>query len=94
MMSRRTLIRIAFTIILLWFAFWAPLWITALLGLAGMAYFRSYAESVAVFALSDALHGAAEPRYQGAFFVSLLVAGAVFAVVEFFKNKMNVHARP
>jgi len=63
-----------------------PLWLSIILALGAMVYFRHYFEAVLLFGLADLLYGVPEVRFLGFIFSSLVLAVLFFLIIEFIKK--------
>ncbi len=68
-----------------------PLWVSVVLALGGMIYFKVFWEAVALFLLSDLLFGVKEARLYGFIFVSFFVSLIIIIAVEIFKKKLKFY---
>ncbi len=67
-----------------------PFWLSLILGLAGMAYFSFFWESVVLFLLSDLLYGTQEIKFYNIYFVSFIISAIVLILIELLKKKIRV----
>jgi len=88
------ILRILASIILLLSVLFMPFWVSAILALAGMAYFPFFLEAVFLFFLSDLLYGVPEPRLFNIVFVSFILALTCFIIIELLKNKLRFRDFP
>lgn len=86
------LLRILFSVLLLFSTLFMPFWVSVVLALAGMFYFSIFWEAVILFFLSDLLYGVKENKFFGAIFVSSVIFGTVLMVVEIVKKKMKFYS--
>jgi len=82
--------RIIFSFFLLISILFWPFWLSVLLALGGMAYFKTYWEAAALLLLSDLLFGASEARFGYFVFVSLSLAVLCLMFIEALKKKMRL----
>ena len=83
------LLRILAFVVLLFSILFMPFWVSAILALAGMAYFPFFIEAVFLFFLSDLLYGAPEPSLWNMVFVSFTMALFCLIILELLKNKLR-----
>lgn len=81
--------RIFSSIILLLSVLFMPFWLSAILALAGMAYFTSFYEVVFIFLLSDLLFSLKIGPFPG---VSFLIALASCILIKLFKKKLRFNS--
>jgi hypothetical protein len=81
---------LAFFVLLISMLFW-PLWISVVLALAGMIYFKLYLEAVLLFFLSDLLYGAKEAKFFGTLFISFTASAVVLIIIEVIKRKLRFY---
>ncbi|HTE49076.1 MAG TPA: hypothetical protein VK675_04170 [Candidatus Paceibacterota bacterium] len=86
-------LRILASALLLVSILFLPVWVSAILGLAGIAYFSFFLEAVLLFFLSDLLYGVKEARFFNVVFVSLIAALICFTILELIKRKIRFHAK-
>ena len=87
------LLRILAFIMLWWSVLFMPLWVSIILALAGMLYFKFFLEAVFLFLLSDLLYGAPELIFFNIIFVSFIVALTFFIILELLKKKLRFHSK-
>ncbi|MEK7569696.1 MAG: hypothetical protein AAB500_02315 [Patescibacteria group bacterium] len=85
--------RIAFSLILLTSVLFFPFWLSVILALFGMIYFRLYLEAITVFFVSDLLFGVPQARFGGITFLSALVSAVVLFLIEFIKRRSILSAK-
>ncbi len=87
-------LRILASILLLLSVFFAPFWVTVILALTSMAYFKFFIEAVFLLLLSDLLFGVkVGPSLSGdSTFtpVSFLVTLVCFIVIQLLKDKLRL----
>ncbi len=86
-------LRIASTVLLLFSVIFAPFWVSVVLSLAAIAYFRFYGESAVLFFLSDLLYGTAEARFYSITYLSVAVALIIIFLAEFLKKKLKFYPK-
>jgi hypothetical protein len=69
-----------------------PLWVSIILALAGMVYFKIFWEVAILFLVSDLLYGVKEAKFSGLIFISFIVSIFVLLVVEILKKKLKFYA--
>ena len=84
-------LRILTSILLLFSVLFLPFWISAIIALAGMAYFRKYWEAVALMFLSDVLYGASVAKFFGMVFVAFFVSLVALIIIESLKTKIKFY---
>jgi hypothetical protein len=82
--------RILASILLLFSILFLPLWVSAILALAGIIYFAVFWEAAILFLLSDLLYGAREARFSGAVFISFAATVIILIIVEIVKKKTRL----
>ncbi|MDQ5922450.1 MAG: hypothetical protein QG644_158 [Patescibacteria group bacterium] len=83
-------LRVIFSLTLFLSSLFAPFWVSALLALFGIVYFKLYWEGVLILLISDFFFGASEARYSYITYVSFSASLLVLIVAEFVKNRMNL----
>lgn len=86
------MLRISAVIILLYSILFLPFWVSAILTLAGIIYFKFFIEALFLFLLSDLLYGVPEARFLNITFVSVLMISILFIVIEYLKKKLKFHS--
>jgi len=66
-----------------------PFYVSLVIGFVGMLYFKFYLEAVAIFLLSDLMHGSKEARFAYFLFVSFFASFVCFLVLELMKKKIR-----
>jgi len=87
------LLRILVFIVLCWSVLFMPLWVSIILALAGMLYFKFFLETVFLFLLSDLLYGAPELKFFNITFVSFIMALTFFTILELLKKKLRFRSK-
>lgn len=85
------ILRILVSVILLFSVLFMPFWVSIILALAGMIYFKSFWEAIILFLLSDLLYGVKEAKFSGVIFISFVAAAVVFIIVEIIKKKLKFY---
>ena len=85
------LLRMIAICILLFSVLFMPFWVTAILAIAGMVYFRYFTEAVFLLLLSDLLYGIAEEKFWGITFISFILGIVVMLLIEFVKRKTRFY---
>ena len=67
-----------------------PFWVTGLLVLFGIIYFKLYWEGVVVLLISDFFFGTSEIRYGNITYISSLASLVILVIAEMIKNRMNL----
>jgi hypothetical protein len=68
-----------------------PFYISAILAILGMFYFRIFWEAIIILSISDFLYGAKEVKFSNTLFISLLVSTLILILIEFLKRKMKFY---
>jgi hypothetical protein len=66
-----------------------PLWITALLVIAGILAFNWFVEAVIAGFLMDSLYGVPISFFHGYIFIATLVAAVILAIAQYVKPKLR-----
>lgn len=82
------IIRILASILLLFFVLFMPFWVSVILALVGVFYFRVFWEAVVLLLLSNLLYGAGD---SSDIFISLLIYTIIFIAIEFLKKKIKFY---
>lgn len=85
------MLRVISFIILLFSVLFMPFYISAILAIFGMFYFKIFWETVVIFFLSDLLYGAKEAKFSNTLFVSLIVSILILILIEFLKRKLKFY---
>lgn len=85
------IIRILFSIVLLFSILFMPFWVSALLALAGIIYFSKFFETAVLFLLSDLLYGTKEQTGFPVIFTSFIIAIILLTAKEAIKNKVKFY---
>jgi len=85
-------LRVFTSILLVLSIFFMPFWLSVVLALAGMMYFRYYIEAVFVFLIGDLLYGAAEPKLYGVTFALSIMNLLLFICIEYIKPKLKYYS--
>jgi len=83
--------RILAVIILLFSVLFMPFWVSAILTLGGIIYFRYFFEGAFMMLLSDTLFGVPEAHYYNMVFISTIAAIILISVAEFTKSKLRFY---
>ena len=83
--------RVSAIFLLLFSTLFFPFWMTAVLGVAMMAYFPQFFEAVAVFFLLDLLYGVPEVRFYGTVYAGLIASTFTLLIIEFLKRKLKYY---
>jgi len=83
------LLRISASIVLLISVLFLPFWVSVILGLVFVGYFKLFIEAVFLFLLSDLLYGAKEAKFFEVTFVSFIIAVICFILIESLKKKLR-----
>lgn len=89
--NRFMALRILASVVLLFSVLFLPFWVSVILALVGMIYFRVFWEAVALFMLSDVLYGAPQVKFFNLVFVSFFVSLLVLIIVETLKKKLKFY---
>lgn len=82
------LFRIGAVIILLLSVLFMPFWLSVILAVAGMFYFKIFWEAIVLFLVSDLLFGLKD---AGVIFLSGIVALLAFVLIEIMKKKLKFY---
>lgn len=85
------LIRILAAAVLLFSVLFMPLWVSAILALAGMFYFHIFWEAVLLFLISDLLYGVKDTRLWNLYFVSFFISLILILIIEIVKKKLRYY---
>ncbi|MBI3888720.1 hypothetical protein HY311_02920 [Candidatus Nomurabacteria bacterium] len=83
--------RILAFFLLLFSVLFMPLWVTAILALAGIIYFKVFFEAVLIFILSDLLYGIKETKNSPMLFISFFISVLVLVMIEIFKKRIRYY---
>lgn len=86
------ILRILASVILLFSMLFMPLWVTAILALAGIIYFSVFWEAIVLFFLSDLLYGTNEAKFNDVFFITFFISLIVLILMEFLKKKLRFYS--
>jgi hypothetical protein len=75
-------------LILISILFW-PFWVSAILALLGIIYFRVFWEAIVLFFISDLLFGIGENRFWNITLVATIFIVILLLLVEFIKRKLK-----
>ncbi len=75
----------------MWSVLFMPFWVSVILALAGMIYFRFFIEAIFLFLLSDLLYGTPESKLHNMIFVSFVTALICLIIIELSKKKLRLH---
>ncbi len=85
--------RILSCIVLLFSILFMPFWMTCILAILGMIYFRFFVEAVALLFLSDLFYGVKEVRFLNSIFITLITSSLILVLVEFIKKKLKFYSK-
>jgi len=85
------MIRIIAFIVLLFSVLFLPFYISAILAILGMFYFKIFWEAIIVLLLSDLLYGTKEAKFSNTLFVSFIVSILILILIEFLKRKLKFY---
>jgi hypothetical protein len=85
------ILRILAGAVLLFSILFMPFWVSVALACAGMIYFYTFWEAVALFLLSDVLYGTSEAKFYGMVFVSFFTSLVALVAIEIFKKKLKFY---
>jgi len=83
--------RILASVLLLFSILFLPFWISVILALAGMLYFKIFLEVIFLFLLSDLLYGINETKFFNIFFISFTISVVVLIIIEILKKKLKFY---
>lgn len=86
-------LRILFSVVLLFSVLFLPFYLSVILALVGMAYFKLFIEANLLFLLSDLLYGVKEIRFLNITFMSFLLSIVILFMIEFIKDKLRFYPR-
>jgi hypothetical protein len=87
------ILRILAFFVLLFSILFLPFWVSVILGILGMIYFRFYLEAVILFFISDFLFGTLGTKYAFLIFTSGILSFLVLILIEFLKKKFKFYPR-
>ncbi|HEY4513211.1 MAG TPA: hypothetical protein VJH06_01725 [Candidatus Paceibacterota bacterium] len=89
------MLRICAVILLLLSVLFWPFWLSVILAIAGLIYFKIFFEAPVLFLLSDLLYGTAVPEFSGMVFVSFFIFIILLLIAETVKKNSNfsIHNR-
>lgn len=70
-----------------------PFWVSVILALAGMAYFRIFWEVSVLFLLSDMLYGTTEAGPFDLIFASFVISIVLLVLVEILKKRLRFYPK-
>lgn len=73
---------------------WLPFWLTLILVLAGLFYFKNFYEAPAAGLLMDLLYGLPETRWGGWPLVSFTIGIIIFIGAELLKRRLKFYDNP
>jgi hypothetical protein len=79
--------------ILLFSILFLPFWVSAILAILAMIYFKNYWEAVILFFISDFLYGTMGTKYAFLTFTSGIFALIFLLLIEFLKKKFKFYPR-
>jgi hypothetical protein len=68
-----------------------PLWVSAVLAIAGILYFNIYWEATLLFLLSDLFYGVNETKNSPMIFLSFFISVVVLFILEMLKKKTRFY---
>ena len=83
--------RVIATVVLFLSIFFMPFWVSFIIALCAMMYFRYFFEALILFFIGDLMYGTNEPKFFGITFVLTLTACILFACVEFMKTRLKYY---
>jgi len=66
-----------------------PFWVSIILALFGIIYFRYYWESTILLFISDLLYGIKEDRFWDIYIISFFISFIVLLIAEMLKKKIR-----
>ncbi len=84
-------LRVLTSIILLVSVLFMPFWVSVILSLLGIIYFRYYFEAALILLISDVLYGVPEPKFFDMVFISSITAIIGIVLTEFIKKKLRFY---
>lgn len=85
--------RVYFAIILLFSVLFGPFWLSAVLALFGIFYFKFFIEGPLLVLISDLLYEVQEVQFLGITTISFIVFLTLFIIIETSKNKFKFHSK-
>jgi len=85
------MLRIISFIILLFSILFLPFYISVILAILGMFYFKIFWEAVIILFLSDLLYGTKEAKFLNTLFISFIVSILILILIEFLKRKLKFY---
>ncbi|MFZ1019888.1 MAG: hypothetical protein WAN61_02775 [Minisyncoccia bacterium] len=70
--------------------FW-PFWLSVLLAITGMIYFKLFWEAILLFLLSDLLYGINGAKNSPAIFISFFVSILILIIIEIIKKRLKFY---
>lgn len=83
--------RIIVSVILLLSATYMPFWLTAIIALGGIVYFRYYIEAIIIMFLVDLLFGAEVKMFHGFHFAASISALIILLIAEYIRERTRLN---
>ncbi len=87
------ILRIASSLLILISILFFPFWVSIILALLCIVYFRFFWEAVVLFFISDLLFGAKEARFFNIILISTIFSIVVLLFTEFIKKKLKFYQK-
>ncbi|MDP2789272.1 MAG: hypothetical protein Q8O46_04500 [bacterium] len=84
-------LRVFFSFLLLLAVLFMPFWLSGILALIGIAFFRTYWEAVVLLFFSDMLLGTSETKFLNFTLVSSALTLLVLILFQFLKEKLKFY---
>jgi len=85
------MLRIISVIVLLFSVLFLPFYISAILAVLCMFYFKIFWEVTFIFLLSDLLYGSKEVKFSNIVFISFIALILIFFLIELLKRKLKFY---
>jgi hypothetical protein len=87
------ILRIVFTFALLLSILFCPFWVSIILALTAIIYFRFFWEAIGLFFISDLLFGMKESRFLNITLISTIFVTVMLLLIEFIKRKLKFYQK-
>jgi hypothetical protein len=82
-------LRILLSLFLLISILFFPFWVSLIIGIFGIIYFKFFWEAIILFFISDLIFGVKENRFLGITIFSTLLIAIIITIAEFTKKKIR-----
>jgi len=86
------ILRLITSAVLLFSVLFMPFWVSVILALVGIIYFKFFIEAVGLLLLSDLLYGAREEKMGYMIGVSFIVSLLFFVILEILKSRLRLRS--